>query len=43
MQNHEQKKRSEKKRKTKILWAKQKKFLAPCLSALGQFWPHGYM
>jgi hypothetical protein len=29
--------------KTKILWAKQKKILAPCPSALGQFQPHGCM
>jgi hypothetical protein len=36
MQNHEQK-RSAKKWKTKILWAKQTSFLAPCHSALGQF------
>jgi hypothetical protein len=32
-----------KKWKTKILWAKQKKFLAPCPSTLGQFQPHGCM
>jgi hypothetical protein len=34
MHNHEQKK-SEKKWKTKILWAKQTSFLAPYPSALG--------
>jgi hypothetical protein len=53
MQNHEQKKKSEKKWKkvkksenkwkTKILWAKQTIFWEPCPSALGQFQPHGYM
>jgi hypothetical protein len=37
------KKKSEKKRKSKILWAKQTFFLAPCPSALGQFQPHGCM
>jgi hypothetical protein len=35
MQNHEGKKESEKKRKTKILWAKQTFFLAPYPSAFG--------
>jgi hypothetical protein len=43
MQNHQQKKISEKKWKTKILWAKQTSFLAPCPSALGHFQPHGFM
>jgi hypothetical protein len=43
MQNHEQKQKSEKKWKTKILWAKQTIFWEPCPSALGQFQPHGYM
>jgi hypothetical protein len=42
MQNHEQKK-SEKSEKTKILWAKQTSFLAPCPLALGQLQPHGCM
>jgi hypothetical protein len=32
-----------KKKKTKILWAKQTSFLAPCPSALGQLEPHGFM
>jgi hypothetical protein len=32
-----------KKWKSKILWAKQTFFLAPCPSALGQFQPHGCM
>jgi uracil-DNA glycosylase len=35
MQNHEQKKKW-KKWNTKILWAQQTSFLAPCPSALGQ-------
>jgi hypothetical protein len=34
---------SKKKRKTKILWAKQTIFWEPCPSALGQFQPHGCM
>jgi hypothetical protein len=42
MHNHE-KKKVKKKWKTKILWAKQTFFLAPCPSALGQFQPHGCM
>jgi hypothetical protein len=33
MQNHEQKKKSGKKWKTKFLWTKQNIFLAPCPSA----------
>jgi hypothetical protein len=37
------KKKSGKKWKPKILWAKQTIFLAPCPSALGQFQPHGCM
>jgi hypothetical protein len=40
MKNHEHKKRSEKKWKTKILWGKQTIFLAPYISAPGQFKPH---
>jgi hypothetical protein len=43
MQNHEQELKSEKSEKTKILWAKQTSFLAPCPSALGQLQPHGCM
>jgi hypothetical protein len=35
------KKKSEKKWKTKILWANQTIFWEPCPSALGQFQPHG--
>jgi hypothetical protein len=42
MQNHERKKKSKKKWKTKILWAKQTIFWKPCPSALGQFQPHGF-
>jgi hypothetical protein len=37
------KKKSEKRWKTKILWAKQTIFWEPCPSALGQFQPHGCM
>jgi hypothetical protein len=37
------KKKSEKKWKTKILWAKQTIFWEPCPTALGQFQPHGCM
>jgi hypothetical protein len=37
------KKKSFKKWKTKILWAKQISFLAPCPLALGQFQPHSCM
>jgi hypothetical protein len=36
-------KNSEKKWKSKILWAKQTIFWEPCPSSLGQFQPHGYM
>jgi hypothetical protein len=36
-------KKSEKKWKTKILWAKQTIFWEPCPSPLGQFQPHGCM
>jgi hypothetical protein len=37
MQNHEQKKKSGKKWKTKFLWTKQNIFLAPCASALRKY------